>query len=529
MKLKNFLIVSIIIFAITIFLTSFWKHTENFTGIFGGGEPDTTTCSVSECGLTGTQYKAFMCTDSNNVPVDPLLCGPDTAILLTNCTASTGTCYEPQTYTWVYKNPVPCYNNGFQYYEINKSICVDDAGVETSQTDQCPVNVLPDTTNVIATPDQSRICTVVNGIGLQNCHYQFNEIIGSSTLLGGCYKRTLNRNYKQTVRYLSSTNHYLTLPLSGLNGFVSGKLNTIIFPKGLLGNFLIILLYPFSASNLAINMTATTSTPDSLDILQNYFRTGKRGSLEILQFSKAGGTTDNGAMHNTDNSSSKLFYYILPIRIKDAFTSSEITFSCDSAILSLPSSLYADLFVLQADSYISTCDILTIPPGFKGENCNPGGLPLMARYQFTQATVSEPLGTLEIKSDNIGITFSQVNSVATINIPIIYKYAQTADDVEDIGYLLIINWHGTTVSTNGVGLTFSAGVGISQLSLFSSGITPVPTITNSGDTSTELFYCTAFKLSKMTKTSFTISVDNTSFPQGVVSGDLIIIQYTGNK
>lgn len=540
MKSKKILIVCLTILAIIAIINLFMYRSKSeqftpsskLTKIFGAGTADTSVCSVTTCGLTGTQYRNFSCT-YNNAAVDPGLCFGTGALasLQVSCTAAAGTCddgVEESVYAWKLVNTIDapvCAYDGYTYNQITTAKCVDLTGAIVADSFCSTLGTAPaSTTTLTAGPSTRCLVTTGDSIGLQNYHYQLNGVLNDAySLLGGGYSGSGGMT-SQVVKYVSPGNK-LTLPVSGtdsaLNGTNTKNVNTLYFPKGLAGYFYVMLFYPLKSSATAITITATVETQTSIQIPSVYFKT---------------------VMNNTSASSTKLFYYILPVLIKDDSVKSYIKFSCSSALSNISDTQYADLFVLQAGSFTnSVCgNITTKQFGYYGLNCYLGGLPLMARYKFSGHSASKPFGTVSNlyltdnqMSDTIGLSFTEPTSGSvTVTIPTMEKYTQIASGTS-VNYIIMINWIGSTAVTTAVTFTGNTGgsYGDSAFKPFGYTITGgvgSSVVTNKGESSRFLFYATTLTLNVGVTSSFTISGLTPPTGSGTTNGDLVIIQYTGS-
>lgn len=358
-------------------------------------------------------------------------------------------------------------------------------------------------------------CILENNTGLQNYHFSLKTVADKYSILGGVF---IGAEDKQVFRF-ASPGWGITLPYgkSTANGAQTLNLNKLILPKGLIGNYVIMLFYYLTTSSTPLNITATVDTQTSIQIMSNYF-------------------SGSSAMHNTDISSSKLFYYILPINITNNTVASNIKFDVDaSAVFNLDQTKIPDIFVLQVNSLPSICgNITNAVIEDIGRACRIGDSPLMARYKFNGATSDNPLGNIsdiytsgtKQVSDNIGLTFTQTGSVVTVNIPAVSKYALV--EITTIKYIFLINWFGETESVEGLNLSIVKNNNITDAGVFSYGQTETTTtisqISNIGDIGKKLFLARCFSLNKTKSGSFAISVPSSGkFPGGNVSGDLVVM------
>lgn len=557
MKINKIISAVLIFFAIVIIITlamSYMKKSESFSVGTGRttygvtGESDLSACSVTTCdwtGATGTQYRSFSCTGPNGAEVDPSLCfGPSGALssLKTLCSPQAGSCSSVNvSATFGWSEPLPtitgpsCAYPGYQYTQITKSKCKGLYDGIFYEDNKCAGDAPTGATSTVTwsgTSGSEPSCTAkaIDSIGLQTYHYSLNGIstTDNNSILGGAYSGS-GAVTTQILRYATDGSK-LFLPVTLSNGTISNK-NTIIFPKGLSGYFIIMLIYPLSNGTNAISMTASasqtaqTNTSTGLEIVQNYFKSNNGGA----------------AMHNTNDSTTQqtTFYYFLPILIKDDTVSSSVTFSCTSNLTNRSTEKYADLFVLQASSLPrnSICgNVSGKQPGFYGSNCYLGALPLMARYQFSSCTATNPFGSptdlyssAQI-SDTIGLTFTtDVASQVTVNIPDISKYTHTGSTAKDIYYMIIMNWYGSATGSSpyltfaSTGGDYSNSNGLRPFSLPITGTTTNAFIMI--NSSKNLCYCRILKLATNASSTFTISA--VTVPGGTVTGDLVILQYNG--
>jgi hypothetical protein len=343
---------------------------------------------------------------------------------------------------------------------------------------------------------------------LYSFHYLLKGMLGKFSILGG------GNSTDVQIRKYATPGTSLSLPLANS----SQAVNTITFPSGLSGTFLIMLFYPVSSNTVG---TISVVEQQNMSVVSNYFMTSYSVTNDVTTYVRTNVMTNSDMLNGSD----KLIYYILPVRINDESVGSSITFNCVSDY-TLKAGVYADLFVIKASDEISICGTGNQRVS-TGPNCRLGNLPLMARYQFDKVPTNvapyintDPFG-LAIKngyvynentqiSDSIGLTFSQNGSTVTVGIPAVMSYTPYAAGTK-INYLIMIQWFGASSQiTPTVTFTGNSGGDYDIFKPFSygTGETAVNSqaIDNIGNVGRRyLFICRTLRLAVEDSSSFTIS------------------------
>ena len=545
---KHILIGSLVILSVVIIITVIYgRKTETFKGgknVKAGpgnmkavappsfsdvaapaNSTDTTSCSATIAGTTGTQIRNYTCYSPTDWSVvDPSLCNPlgIGSSLVTTCTPRVGGAAS----TYSYKDPAlvpalrtgnsqavatltnpPCAYSGYSFNQSWAPVCTDaNGGVVDAQ--YCAGLTPPTQATASLTAAAAGITAVCNvkkeqDIGWQFYHYALNGAQGSGTILGGYGGNNAIAKWK-------TANTELVLP-------PTSSANTILLPTGLSGTFLLLLIYYMSGTSPpAMNITYTTS---GLTVISP-------GTQNLGSFSRAFNNTALGSKMNN------YLGIVFTITNPDYTTRPTITFTC-SNYSSYDSTYYPDLFMMQLNSFQSTgcSQTITKQLGFNPSTCRIGNLPFMSQYQFTTGSTSFPFGTSPTQiSDSLPITIANTSTnVSTITIPNVSTYyVSPFAGITTMNFMLLIQWVGTAVSSSSVTVSYSGPdtTALTPLAYRTSlGLGPKAqgqyTVSNTGDNTTTVFYC-AFFTASITAAS-TITVTNVSLPANA-TGDLLLLQ-----